>query len=78
MLLAPSSQQTQVPNGQGCAWNVLEHGSVVHIRLIILEDLAPIIPAAYPPREAPESPTAQVNQAEQPESAPKDFFGIDS
>lgn len=42
----------QVPNGQGCAWNVLEHGPVVHIRLIILEDLAAMDPAAYPPRES--------------------------
>ena len=42
----------QVPNGQGCAWNVLEHGPVVHIRLIILEDLVGMDPLAYPPREA--------------------------
>eukprot|EP00435_Cladocopium_sp_Y103_P073185 s164_g42.t1 len=52
----------QVPNGQGCAWNVLEHGSVVHIRLIILEELAPMNPAAYPPREdgstTPASPSS--------------------
>lgn len=52
----------QVPNGQGCAWNVLEHGSVIHIRLIILEELAAMNPAAYPPKdENATSPTSQGN-----------------
>ena len=41
---------------------MLEHGSVVHIRLIILEELAPMNPAAYPPREdgatTPASPSS--------------------
>lgn len=64
MWTAPAvpAKGVQVPNGQGCAWNVLEHGSVVHIRLIILEELAPMNPAAYPPREdgatTPASPSS--------------------
>lgn len=68
----------QVPNGQGCAWNVLEHGSVIHIRLIILEELAAMNPAAYPPKdENATSPTSQGNagssgrqEPEQPAAPP--------
>jgi len=39
----------QVPEGRGCAWNVIERGAHIHIRIIILEDLAPMDLDAYPP-----------------------------
>ena len=29
-----------MPEGQGCAWNVLEQGAIAHIRLVILEAAA--------------------------------------
>eukprot|EP00931_Biecheleriopsis_adriatica_P100381 TRINITY_DN75705_c0_g1_i1.p1 TRINITY_DN75705_c0_g1~~TRINITY_DN75705_c0_g1_i1.p1 ORF type:complete len:892 (-),score=238.95 TRINITY_DN75705_c0_g1_i1:80-2755(-) len=44
----------QVPAGHGCAWNVLEDGAVLHIRLVILEELAASDPLAYPPRSLEE------------------------
>lgn len=40
----------QVPLGRGTAWNILERGAVVVIRVVILEDLAPIDPLAFPPK----------------------------
>eukprot|EP00913_Durusdinium_trenchii_P028014 g26265.t1 len=67
---AVPAKGVQVPNGQGCAWNVLEHGSVVHIRLIILENLAAMNPAAYPPKEE-STPTSPMGQP-QAEAPPKE------
>mmetsp|Transcript_81676 Transcript_81676/g.189702 ORF Transcript_81676/g.189702 Transcript_81676/m.189702 type:complete len:919 (-) Transcript_81676:103-2859(-) len=40
----------QVPAGQGVAWNVIERGVVVHVRLVILQDIAPMDLLAYPPQ----------------------------
>ncbi|CAE7351245.1 ATJ10 [Symbiodinium natans] len=46
----------QVPPGTGCAWNVLEQGNIIHIRIIILEELSPMDAAAYPPSPMVEAP----------------------
>mmetsp|Transcript_34194 Transcript_34194/g.102069 ORF Transcript_34194/g.102069 Transcript_34194/m.102069 type:complete len:906 (-) Transcript_34194:197-2914(-) len=40
----------QVPAGHGCAWNVIERGSVIHVRLVILQELASMNPLDYPPK----------------------------
>lgn len=45
-----SYEGVQVPAGRGVAWNVIERGVLVHIRLVILQDLAAMNPFAYPPR----------------------------
>eukprot|EP00930_Biecheleria_cincta_P045141 TRINITY_DN31118_c0_g1_i1.p1 TRINITY_DN31118_c0_g1~~TRINITY_DN31118_c0_g1_i1.p1 ORF type:complete len:897 (-),score=215.42 TRINITY_DN31118_c0_g1_i1:84-2774(-) len=48
---APYVQGTgvQVPEGHGCAWNVLEEGAIIHIRLVVLEDVVAMDTMAYPP-----------------------------
>jgi len=46
----------QVPEGRGCAWNVVDLGDrdvSIYIRVLILKDLAPMDPLAYPPRVYP-------------------------
>lgn len=39
----------QVHQGRGCAWNIIEFGSVLTIRIAILPDPVPMDPFAYPP-----------------------------
>lgn len=53
-----SQQGVQVPQGRGCAWNVVERGSTVRIRIAVLEDLAPMDLMAYPPKKAAEEVNA--------------------
>lgn len=53
----------QVPPGRGCAWNVAERGATVHVRVVILPDLAPLDPAAYPAPAPPEAPVAEASGA---------------
>jgi len=66
---AVSGEGVQVPEGQGCAWNVIGQGSTVHIRIVILEEIAAMDPLAYPPAslggaqaapEVPKQPQAPV------------------
>mmetsp|Transcript_59018 Transcript_59018/g.111184 ORF Transcript_59018/g.111184 Transcript_59018/m.111184 type:complete len:946 (+) Transcript_59018:59-2896(+) len=45
----------QVPEGRGCAWNVIERGATIHMRLVILEELAPMNLDLYPPSSAAEN-----------------------
>lgn len=59
---APSvgqQQGVQVPPGRGCAWNIIEQGPVMHVRLVILQELAPMDLACYPPK----LPTQQQSEA---------------
>ncbi|CAJ1408198.1 unnamed protein product, partial [Effrenium voratum] len=66
-----SSKEVQVPTGQGCAWSVLELGAVIHIRLIILEELASMDPLAYPPKAVPSrSPAEKPPEVAKPEEPP--------
>lgn len=39
----------QVPEGRGCAWNVVEVGATIHIRIVIMAEIVPMDPFAYPP-----------------------------
>lgn len=39
----------QVPEGRGVAWNVIEKNTVVHVRLVILQELSAMDLLAYPP-----------------------------
>jgi len=53
MYSAPSlgkQSGVQIPKVSGCAWNVIARGSTIHIRTVILADLAPMDLYAYPPR----------------------------
>ncbi|CAK0809863.1 unnamed protein product, partial [Prorocentrum cordatum] len=58
----PVTEGVQVPPGRGTAWNILERGATVRIRVVILEDLAPIDLLAFPPqrpvKQAEQAPTA--------------------
>jgi len=85
---APSvgqQQGVQVIPGRGCAWNIIEQGPVMHVRLVILQELAAMDLTCYPPQpptqpksEAPppDIPSAkqqpQQQQQEVAEEAPKD------
>lgn len=40
----------QVLEGRGCAWNVIENGTTVHIRLVLLQEIGTFDPLAYPPK----------------------------
>jgi len=60
-----SGKGVQVPDGQGCAWNILESGAIIHIKLAILEEIIPMDPLAYPPAPKP------VEESQAP-SAPKE------
>lgn len=71
----PDSAGVQVPEGQGCAWNVLEQGAIAHIRLVILEGIAPMDLSAYPPRTpeqvaAAEKASAQAKAKAKAKAAP--------
>lgn len=46
-----AQQGVQVPEGRGCAWNVIQRGATIHVRLVILQDLASMDSATYPPPE---------------------------
>jgi len=63
---APSlavQEGVQVPKGRGCAWNVVERGARLHIRIVINPEPSPMDPLAYPPpdpgasdKQAPTNP----------------------
>lgn len=55
----------QVPQGHGCAWNFIERGSVIHVRLVILAELAPLNPLDYPPK-LPGQERSKQDEAPQP------------
>mmetsp|Transcript_23735 Transcript_23735/g.74712 ORF Transcript_23735/g.74712 Transcript_23735/m.74712 type:complete len:912 (-) Transcript_23735:89-2824(-) len=46
----------QVPPGRGCAWNIIERGATIHVRLVILEQLAPMDPSDFPPKLPDQEP----------------------
>lgn len=62
--LAPTlnCEGVQVPVGRGVAWNVIERGGTVHIRLVILQELVPMDAMDYPPPD-PEPAAAEVAKA---------------
>ncbi|CAE7834974.1 CAJ1 [Symbiodinium microadriaticum] len=68
----------QVPPGMGCAWNVIEQGNVIHIRLIILAELSAMDPSAYPPTPDVTSPVspAKVEVEPQPQQVFSDSTAI--
>lgn len=53
-------QGVQVPSGRGVAWNVFERGAAIYVRLVILQDLAPMDLQAYPPQQ-PGAPAPPVS-----------------
>jgi len=67
---ADHSQGVQAPAGRGVAWNVLDAGSTLHVRLAIIEDPAPMDPLAYPPGAARAEGKVQAAQPSQASSAP--------
>jgi len=58
-------QGVQVPPGRGCAWNIIEQGPVLHVRLVILQELAPMDLNCYPP-----TPLTQPNEEARSSSMP--------
>ncbi|CAE7605464.1 ATJ10, partial [Symbiodinium sp. CCMP2456] len=66
----------QVPPGTGCAWNVLEQGNVIHIRLIILAELVAMDPSAYPPTPDVTSPVSPAKVEVEPQQVLSDSTAI--
>eukprot|EP00440_Ansanella_granifera_P056650 gb/GFBE01061403.1/.p1 GENE.gb/GFBE01061403.1/~~gb/GFBE01061403.1/.p1 ORF type:complete len:895 (+),score=210.96 gb/GFBE01061403.1/:1-2685(+) len=69
---APGLQSggVQVPPGHGCAWNVVESGAVVHIRLVILEEIAAMDPSAYPPKKLQDAASNAAAVSKEPDVQP--------
>lgn len=67
---ADHSKGVQAPAGRGVAWNVLDAGSTLHVRLAIIEDPVPMDPLAYPPGAARAEGEAGESRPSQAAGAP--------
>jgi len=67
-----SGRGVQVPDGHGCAWNVLESGAIIHIKVAILEEIISMDPLSYPPKPVEEQKSASAGYPSAASTAPKE------